>query len=428
MDNTHAPLISIVIPTRARIGTLRSCLKTCTAQDFDDCEFVVSDNVSDDGTEALVRDLSRSDVRFKYFNTGRRLGMAENYEFALSKTQGDYVGYIGDDDGLIPGGLRRLSVVMAERKPGAIISSCRPHYIWPGTKDPEGHLFIPPQWGKKTLRTCSGKEELYLFARRGKTNYLSLPSIYYGFCSRKAIDAARGATGRFFHSHTPDVYSAAAIASVTDYISVPFAFAMAGISRYSIGLYLHESVDAKHQTVETFYSENQMPCHPKVAQSISLPLTICEALLQVRDHVIRRQDGSRDLKIDVGAYLVAAMRHASMQSSSFYEKVKQDVLETGQRNDLLQEAASAIERYPHLGYIPNDITPRTLLFSHASFKGEEISDIQSAVTAYLGFSRRPSFIPSWRGTVSFLASAIQHPLYWCKFIWRRLAQITVDRS
>jgi glycosyltransferase involved in cell wall biosynthesis len=428
MHKTAEPLLSIVIPTRARIETLRSCLKTCVEQDFDRCEFVVSDNVSNDGTEDLVRDICRSDARFKYFNPGRRLGMAENYEFALSKAQGRYIGYIGDDDGLIPGGLKKLSAVIAQENPGAIISSCRPHYIWPGAKDPDGHLFIPPRLGGKRIQRFCGKNELIHFAGCGKSNYLSLPSVYYGFCSRMTIDTARGKNGRFFNSCTPDVYSAAAVAAVTDYISVPFAFTMVGVSRNSIGMYLHESVDLDNQAIKNFYFENKILCHPLVAQSFSLPLTICEALFQVRDNVLSCVERDMDLKINVSAYLLTAMRHASTQSFSFYDKVKKDVMETGRRNGLKQAILSAIGRYPHLGYLPIDITPRTLLFSYSALKGNKILNIHSAVKAYISFVKKITIFPSISGTISFLLSGIRHPIYWQKYICYRIAQIAVDRS
>jgi glycosyltransferase involved in cell wall biosynthesis len=422
------PLLSVVIPTRARIETLRLCLKTCAEQDFDQCEFVVSDNFSNDGTEEFVRDLCRTDARFKYFNTGCRLGMAENYEFALSKTLGRYIGFIGDDDGLIPGRLKKLAEVIAREHPGAVISSCRPNYIWPGAKDPEGHLFIPPHLGDLKIRRFSGKKELVSFAGFGKCNYLSLPSIYYGFCSRKALDEARGKNGRFFNSYTPDVYSAAALAAVTDYISVPFAFAMSGISQHSIGMYLHESVDQNNPVIRTFYSENQIACHPAVVQSMSLPLTICETLFQVRDHVTNKAAENMNLKINVPAYLLAAMRHASTQNLFFYNKTKEDVLETGRRNGFEAEAEDAGRRYPHLGYIPNDITPRTLLFSHSAFKGKKIRDIHAAVNAYVDFAGRIPIFPSLHGAASFLLSAIQHPIYWPKYISQRMAQAAVDRA
>ena len=428
MDRTIKPLLSVIIPTRARKETLRFCLQTCAEQDFDLCEFVISDNVSRDGTEELVREFCRSDARFRYFNTGRRLGMAENYEFALSKARGRYIGYIGDDDGLIPGGLSKVAAVISREDPGAIISSCRPNYIWPGAKDPDGHLFIPPRLGSNDIQRFIGKKELIHFANCGKCSYLSLPSLYYGFCRREAIEAARGKNGRFFNSYTPDVYSAAALAAVTDYISVPFAFAMSGVSRHSIGMYLHESVDPNNPAVRSFYDENQIACHSLIAQSFSLPLTVCEALFQVRDNVLADAEGTGDLKIHVAAYLLAAMRHASTQNLFFYNKVKEDVRETGRRNGLEPEALGAIERYPHLGYLPNDITPRTLLFSHRALKGKKILDIHSAVQAYGGFSKRPSMLPSLHGAVNFLGSAIRHPLYWAKYIAHRMDQAAVDGS
>ena len=98
---------SIVIPTRERADTLFHTLKTCIAQDYDDCEIIVSDNHSADHTRDVVTGFN--DARVKYTNPGRRLGMGDNFEHAFEQISRNTVAIcIGDDDGLMPGALGKM--------------------------------------------------------------------------------------------------------------------------------------------------------------------------------------------------------------------------------------------------------------------------------------------------------------------------------
>jgi glycosyltransferase involved in cell wall biosynthesis len=84
-SNLKDPFLSIVIPTRERSATLKFTLKTALDQTDGDYEIVVSDNFSQDETERVV--LEFQDPRIKYVNTGRRLSMSDNYEFAAKNVR-----------------------------------------------------------------------------------------------------------------------------------------------------------------------------------------------------------------------------------------------------------------------------------------------------------------------------------------------------
>ena len=136
------PFVSVIIPTRERCETLRSALKTVCSQDFTDAEFIVSDNVSEDDTAAIVAGFN--DPRVRYIRTPKRLSMTGNFSFALSHARGTYVTILGDDDGLIPGALSVLA--QWARATGAdAISWQEATYYWPTHSLPErrGRLQIP---------------------------------------------------------------------------------------------------------------------------------------------------------------------------------------------------------------------------------------------------------------------------------------------
>src|SRR5438094_861105 len=100
-----APIITVVIPTRERVATLRSTVATALDQRSRDLEVLVSDNASNDGTAAFIHTVA--DARLRYVNTGRRLSMSANWEFALEHVRGEYILIVGDDDALLPGALDR---------------------------------------------------------------------------------------------------------------------------------------------------------------------------------------------------------------------------------------------------------------------------------------------------------------------------------
>src|SRR5262249_50277228 len=80
---------TVIVPTRERADTLYYCLQTIIRQKYDNLEILVSDNFSHDNTEQVVRNIG--DSRIRYVNTGRRLDMSRNFEFALSHVKNGWV-------------------------------------------------------------------------------------------------------------------------------------------------------------------------------------------------------------------------------------------------------------------------------------------------------------------------------------------------
>src|SRR4051812_40299444 len=111
------PLVTLAIPTRDRADTLAYTLATALGQDSEDFEILVSDNFSSDQTREVV--FAIEDSRLRYVNTGRRVSMTDNFEFALNHARGKYVIYIGDDDGLMQGAVAALKK-MVDLFPSAI--------------------------------------------------------------------------------------------------------------------------------------------------------------------------------------------------------------------------------------------------------------------------------------------------------------------
>ena len=127
-NQTSKILISLIIPTRERVETLPFAIKTALDQKSCNYEVLVSDNFSADNTKEVVQ--SFNDSRLIYINTGKRLSMCDNFEFALEHARGKYVIFIGDDDGVMPGAIDKLETTI-QSKPSSVYCWPKPIYLWP---------------------------------------------------------------------------------------------------------------------------------------------------------------------------------------------------------------------------------------------------------------------------------------------------------
>jgi glycosyltransferase involved in cell wall biosynthesis len=94
------PRVSICITACNRVQFVAQAIESALAQTYPDCEIVVIDDASDDGTfEALTR---YSDPRIRLVRNPRRLGQAANRNRAVGLARGQLVKFLDDDDVLEP--------------------------------------------------------------------------------------------------------------------------------------------------------------------------------------------------------------------------------------------------------------------------------------------------------------------------------------
>ena len=279
--------ISIVIPTRQRADTLRRCLETCIAQDFAEVEFIVSSNACTDDTRDVA--LSFNDPRIRLIETPMRLSMSDNWEFALVHALGQYVGYLGDDDGILPMGLSVAWSALTEYNYPAAAKGPPSVFVWPNAVNSMSRR----DWNPGTLTGSLGDKTRILNSREMLTHYANseagywnLPGLYYGLVKSSIIEKAKR-NGRFFHSKIPDVYAAVAIAAVSDtYLLLHEAIMMAGLSNHSSGavqLYGQDVEKRGSHGAELFPKENNMPFHPALTECPSMPVLSGESFLQAKD-------------------------------------------------------------------------------------------------------------------------------------------------
>src|SRR5262245_23718390 len=277
---------TVIVPTRERPDTLYHCLQTIVRQRYSNFEILVSDNFSQDNTEQVVRSIG--DSRIRYINTGRRVGMSRNFDFALSHVKDGWITYLGDDDGLLPNALALANSVIRETGCKALAS--RYHtYTWPnfdGASQPNS-LYIRTGRGYRIRNTRVELRQLL----KGSLDYFELPGVYRGFAEYATLDRLRDDCGNFFRSRTPDLYAAVALSLALEhyaYLSEPLN--VAGASAHSIG-HSQLKLSANSSASAKYYAEEEIPFHPSLGDGVvsSMQLLIYEAFLQA-SHLHRNFD------------------------------------------------------------------------------------------------------------------------------------------
>lgn len=110
MKNDHT-LLSICIPTYNRANVLNGNLDALYKQIIDvnfPIEIIVSDNCSEDQTEAIVNRYIQAGMPINYIRNNENIGMDGNFTQCYRRARGKYILVLGDDDYLIDGMLEKL--------------------------------------------------------------------------------------------------------------------------------------------------------------------------------------------------------------------------------------------------------------------------------------------------------------------------------
>jgi len=303
MTDTH---FTIVVPTRDRSDTLIYCLSTILSQDYGNFSVLVSDNASTDGTHEKVRRLN--DNRIDYINTGRRVSMSENWEFALNhlKIKDGWVTILGDDDGLLPGALYSVNQIIKKTGHKAIrANGCS--YYWPN--------LLGSSFGSISVSIKKGFEvrnsgQMLQKALDGKISYIELPVLYNGgFISGDLIEQARHKCGKVFNSLAPDIITGIIFSFLTEeYVYSYEPLAINGASVHSTGTSAHEKTkrNRAYDPLEKYLSESNIPYHKELPLTSngtplrSIPSSVYEAFLQAEVfHNLKSVKTSKEKQLNI---------------------------------------------------------------------------------------------------------------------------------
>ena len=277
------PLLTVVVPTRARVATLPFTLATILDQRSRAFEVIVSDNCSQDGTREAVERIA--DERVTYLDTGRRLTMTDNWEYAVGHARGRYVLFVGDDDAILPGAIDRLEPSL-ERGTASILTWPLMFYRWPIDGAPASASFRASD-SAAAAGTIDVRRRARFAMRMGSWRHYAVPTIYHSAFHHSLVQAIRDRTGRVFHTMTPDVFAGFAGAALAgEARSVGFAVTVSGASaRSNSGRMMEARATSADDAWEEHLSEyRHHPVHASLYPDVPVRVnTIPTALLVARD-------------------------------------------------------------------------------------------------------------------------------------------------
>lgn len=289
-DNIH---FSIIIPTKDRAEYLHQTLKTCSNQDYENLEIIVSDDGSLDNSREIVEEAARKDPRIRFISPGTGVGMLDNFEFALNHVKPGFVIALGGDDGLMPNSIVRMRDILVETGM-ELLTWPTSTYFYPKTKMENGQLILHLRKGRLTSGIKIIKSKLFLERQAKNLFYISdieSPMIYVkSVVSTNLIEKvkSRSSEGRFYSCSTPDGYSGIVLAGeVEEYAFSGDPLSIHGVSPTSQGLgYLTKSEEAKKHSEDFFKKTTHKPMHAELASQPYSPLIslmTADFLLTARD-------------------------------------------------------------------------------------------------------------------------------------------------
>ncbi len=235
-----SPLLSIIIPTKNRyetlLPTLDALLDNIMGSSF---EIVVQDN-SDNPDTAQAYLKKRSDAHVQYAHQPGFISIVENTEKALSRAQGEYITFIGDDDLVAPNILDFVKSFF-DRSLDAVIYPPA-YYWWPSVRFVTPTRYHQPGalWYPSATSTfeqsIDTKAELNRVTSQGAVALFDLPRVYHGIVRRRVLEAIKARTGLYVNGASPDMALAIATAyEVSSHVKVDTPLTIYGASKNSGG-------------------------------------------------------------------------------------------------------------------------------------------------------------------------------------------------
>lgn len=139
-DPQRSPRVSVVTTVYNGEPYGDRAIPSILAQTFDDFEFILVDDGSQDRTPDMLRELAQRDPRVRVFSPGR-LGVAAAANYGISQARGEYIARQDFDDRSYPDRLR-LQVAFLDAHPK--IGVVGGHYVLVDENRGERYVRIPP--------------------------------------------------------------------------------------------------------------------------------------------------------------------------------------------------------------------------------------------------------------------------------------------
>lgn len=317
---------SIIIPTYNGLQYLPTCLETIISQNYEDYEIIVSDDHSVDGTAEYIDTLSSPHITA--LHCPEKVSMAEHWEWALSHATGEWLIFVGQDDGLQAYFFAQCDklIEIATKKNIRSIMSQRAYFYWKGCEEFYGDTAV-------LYSAVKGFQIKNVFIEGLKTicglqQYFVLPEMYTTSIFHKSliIEAKDKQNGKLFVTHPQDANLAAIVSSLEKkylYSNIPLGWV--GSSPKSAGMAI-VSKQKRQEELKDDYLEKTLKSELKYSQYVgsfsfaSLTLYFWGALLETFP-LRNKKNGFFDLPIIKMCALSAVKKEVETIGSGCYGKV-----------------------------------------------------------------------------------------------------------
>ena len=210
------PLLSIVVPTKDRYQYLKVLISLIGSFKSDEIELVIQDN-SEDNKDFL---LFLSDGGYSFINynyTKGQIPMSLNSDKAILNSNGEYICFIGDDDGVTIDIIECVKYMKANNIDA--VRSIPASYYWPevgSSRFVEMGSRVVYDNPVSTIKEIKSADALEYLLSIGFIDRGQLPLVYHGIVSRNALDKVFRIGGTFFPGSSPDISSGIALSLVVD--------------------------------------------------------------------------------------------------------------------------------------------------------------------------------------------------------------------
>ena len=229
------PLLSVVVPTKDRYKYLKHLIKLIQSYNSDEWEIVVQDN-TDDNTEIVefLKELNYPGC--KYFHEKGQLPMTTNADKAILHSEGEFVCFLGDDDGVCPNAIEYCRY-MKEHGIEAMRSNLA-HYYWPDAISKYDGAQGRMRWAKMVegKNMLNSEEVLMDVVNRGFVDRGNLPTVYHGIVKRETLNRIYDKCNTFFPGQSPDISNGIAMSLTVDkFLMTSDVVTISGASKFHGG-------------------------------------------------------------------------------------------------------------------------------------------------------------------------------------------------
>ena len=225
-------LLSIVVPTKNRYFYLKYLIRLVEDLHSEDVELVIQDN-SDDNSEFLeyLNNNQYSFIRYDYVKG--QIPMSDNSDKAILNSTGEYICFLGDDDGFTKYLLE--GVRWMKREGIEAVKPAEITYSWPDAPmGKSAEMSFYPFTGK--VKFVSAYDELMKVLKNGIQDRGKMPIAYHAVVSRKVLNKVYDIAGSFFPGNSPDISNAVALSLVVNkFALVDLPWSYSGNSAYKGG-------------------------------------------------------------------------------------------------------------------------------------------------------------------------------------------------